>query len=180
MTAPHVRRSARERALQLLFYLEMNPSEQVETAVRQFWEQQATLGPGDRLGSPVAPVSGHDPALQTPEGERLRAFATRLTEGVLRHREALDARLAGYLRNWSLERLGGVERNVLRLALYELFYEQDVPPVVCINEAVDLAKYFSATGAGRFVNGILDRARKEVSRDPRLNPPWRGTGVSRP
>jgi N utilization substance protein B len=63
--------------------------------------------------------------------------------------------------------MGGIERNVLRMAIYEMFYTDDAPPVVCINEAVDLAKYFSSAESGRFVNGILDRACRDVKRPSR-------------
>lgn len=166
----NVRRAARERALQLLFMLEKNPPERLETAVQRFWDQQRMLEreavanmPGHRS---CPDVSGSD----AQDDERLRAFAERLVAGVRQHQRLIDERLEGYLDNWRLDRLGGIERNVLRIAFYELFHEQDVPPVVCINEAVDLAKYFCATGSGRFVNGVLDRARKAVPRDPRRNP----------
>jgi N utilization substance protein B len=63
--------------------------------------------------------------------------------------------------------MGAVDRNVLRLAIYEMFFESETPPVVCINEAVDLAKFFSSFDSGRFVNGILDRACRDVTRPPR-------------
>ena len=98
---------------------------------------------------------------------RLRAFTERLVRGVAANREALDKRLGDYLKNWPMHRLGGVERNVMRLAFYELFFETETPPVVCINEAVDLAKYFSNADAGRFVNGVLDRAAKDANRPAR-------------
>jgi len=63
--------------------------------------------------------------------------------------------------------MGGVDRNVLRLAIFEMFFDEQTPPVVIINEAVDLAKYFSSSESGRFVNGILDRACKDVKRPAR-------------
>ena len=64
--------------------------------------------------------------------------------------------------HWTIRRMGVVERNVLRMALYELRFCKDVPSAVILNEAIDIAKYFSSTESGKFVNGILDRARKEI------------------
>ena len=82
---------------------------------------------------------------------------------MLEHREELDGQLAAHTRNWSLYRLGTVERNVLRIAFFELLH-LDTPPPVVINEAVDVAKYFSTTEAGRFINGILDSAKESLRR----------------
>jgi N utilization substance protein B len=81
---------------------------------------------------------------------------------VLGHLDEIDDKLAAYTKNWPLYRMGTVERNVLRLAFYELLYCSDVPPAVVLNEAIDLAKYFSNTDSGRFVNGILDRLNKDL------------------
>lgn len=155
--ACNLRRTARERALQLLFLLDCNPPRSLDAAIDDFWRQQQLL-------------NREENGLAGPTEESVRAFANRLARGVWRSREEIDDKIAGHLQNWSLGRLGTVERNVLRIAFYELFFEQDVPPVVCINEAVDLAKFYSTTGSGRFVNGILDQASKEVPRDRRQNP----------
>jgi N utilization substance protein B len=154
------RRHAREWALQMLFQLDHNPAPDLERALAEFWRQQeaARADEVEERGRGAAPR----PEEGSLAPERVRAFAERLVRGVAQNREAIDARLAGYVRNWSLGRLGGVERNVMRLAFYELFFETETPPVVCINEAVDLAKYFSNAEAGRFVNGILDRAAKDA------------------
>jgi N utilization substance protein B len=86
----------------------------------------------------------------------VQEFTEALVLGVLREREKLDAQIAPYCENWSLERAGVIERCVLRLAFYEL-ENMDTPAPVVINEAVDLAKYFSNPESGAFVNGILDR-----------------------
>ena len=74
-------------------------------------------------------------------------------------RESLDAQIEPFLENWSLYRLGTIERNVLRLGAWELL-NSDIPSAIVINESVDLAKFFSSTKAGRFVNGVLDRFAK--------------------
>jgi len=163
------RRQAREWALQLLFQLDANPDEKLDGAFDAFWGQQlaSRAEERDNLRDPGAP----DPETADPRdilaAPRIREFAERLVRGVVANRAALDERLTGYVRNWPLHRMGGVERNVMRLALYELFHETETPPVVCINEAVDLAKFFSNTDAGRFVNGVLDRAAKDVKRPAR-------------
>jgi N utilization substance protein B len=78
-----------------------------------------------------------------------------LVEGVEDHRAELDALIEGHARNWSLDRMPAIDRNVLRLALYELKDRPDVPVPVVIDEAVELAKRFSTDDSGRFVNGML-------------------------
>ena len=90
-----------------------------------------------------------------------RAHAARLVEGVLGHLGELDRQIAHYARQWTLPRLAAVDRNVLRVALYELAYGPDVPEAVAINEAVDAAKEYGGEDSGRFVNGVLG----QVSRD---------------
>ena len=102
-----------------------------------------------------------------------RAFAAELISGVLEHLKELDKRIALYTEHWDIRRLNAVDRNVIRTALYEMLYRNDIPPVVSINEAVDISKRFSSNESGRFVNGILDRARKDIKRPARkpLPPP---------
>jgi N utilization substance protein B len=78
-----------------------------------------------------------------------------MVEGVEDHRQQLDELIAEHARNWSLERMPAIDRNVLRLALYELIGRPDVPTPVVIDEAVELAKRFSTDDSGRFVNGML-------------------------
>lgn len=136
------RREARERAVQLLFELDVNPAESIEAVFRDFWNR----ADGDA-------------------GQQ--AFTESLVRGVHEHRDDIDATVQPFLEHWDIRRLGVVERTVVRLAVYEIMYRPDIPPVVSINEAVDLAKYFSSSESGRFVNGILDRVRKEMPRPPR-------------
>jgi N utilization substance protein B len=94
-------------------------------------------------------------------GEEARAYAIRLVDGVLRHQAALDDLLRGAARNWDLERMAGADRNALRLGCYELLHEKDVPMKVAINEAIELGKRFSTEASGAFINGILDRIRRD-------------------
>ena len=84
------------------------------------------------------------------------AFSLDLIEGCLRHREDLDRRIAEAASNWDLGRMAAIDRNLLRIAVYEMTHVSDVPPRVSIHEAVDLAKRYSTGRSGAFVNGILD------------------------
>ncbi|MCU0666817.1 MAG: transcription antitermination factor NusB [Candidatus Omnitrophica bacterium] len=90
-----------------------------------------------------------------------QSFANQLVQGVLDHKEALDKIISQYATNWRLDRMAVVDRNVLRLSCYELMFCDDIPPKVAINEAVDLAKKFSAPESGKFVNGIVDKIKQE-------------------
>ena len=101
--------------------------------------------------------------LNSSEREVLQ-FATKLVQGTLEHREAIDAKLQSVTRNWDLRRMAVVDRNVLRMAVYELMLCQDVPHKVAINEAIEIGKKFSTANSGGFVNGILDRIRIDLSR----------------
>lgn len=170
------RRHARECALQLLFQVEANPSGSLDKMFVDFWHQRRQLEEdGAESFGEAAGIPAENDAAGRELTTRLMTFTEGLVRGVLASREQIDEKIEGCLKNWDLRRLGGVERNVLRLAVFELLIEKDVPPVVCINEAVDLAKFFSATESGRFVNGVLDRLRVETRRDPRNGTPRKGT-----
>lgn len=94
-------------------------------------------------------------------------FAGALVSGTLEQREAIDARLQAVTRNWDLRRMANVDRNVLRMAIYELQFGKGVPPKVAINEAIELAKKYSTANSGGFVNGILDRVRLDLEQERR-------------
>jgi transcription antitermination factor NusB len=94
-----------------------------------------------------------------PEGPGVPAYLRALVAGVAAHQEELDAIIARHSEHWRLERMTIVDRNLLRLAAYELLYEAKIPPKVVINEAVELAKQFGSDDSGAFVNGILDQIR---------------------
>ncbi|MBM4295857.1 MAG: transcription antitermination factor NusB [Deltaproteobacteria bacterium] len=97
--------------------------------------------------------------------EELPAYLGELTVGVASHLEELDALIVRYSEHWRLERMTAVDRNILRLAAYELLFQPDVPPKVAINEAVELAKRYGSENSGAFVNGLLDRIRQALGRD---------------
>lgn len=97
-----------------------------------------------------------------------RAFAENLIKGVIGHQEQIDSGIAGLLENFSFERLAAVDRNVLRVASYELLYCPEVPTPVILNEAIDIAKALSAGESGSFVNGVLDKLAKSLRKpEPR-------------
>lgn len=139
------RRQAREWAVQILFQLDFNPAE-LQATLDTFWP---------------------DPAPR----DKKRAFTRELVEGVLAHKSEIDALIRRQAENWDLDRMGAVERNALRLGVFEMLYRKDIPPVVTINEAVSTVKALSDDNAGRFVNGILDRFRKTLKRPARTAAP---------
>ncbi|RDV82984.1 transcription antitermination factor NusB [Ammonifex thiophilus] len=96
-------------------------------------------------------------------GNASREFATSLVLGTLAHRPQIDRVIEELSRGWRLERMNRVDRNVMRLALYELLFRQDIPPAVAINEAVELAKRYGGEESPRFVNGILGKVAENLS-----------------
>jgi N utilization substance protein B len=95
------------------------------------------------------------------------AFAEELVHGVIRDLAPIDEIVARYARNWAFGRIARVDLAILRLAVHELMRRTDIPPVVSINEAVDIAKKFSTADSGKFVNGILDKVKSEILRPAR-------------
>ncbi|MBR7121277.1 MAG: transcription antitermination factor NusB [Lentisphaeria bacterium] len=87
---------------------------------------------------------------------RARDYAVRLYETVACEQEKIDAAIAGHCRNWDMERISGVERNIMRVAVAEMIFFDDVPAVVSIDEAVGIARDFSGAEAGNFINGVLN------------------------
>lgn len=160
------RREARERAVQFLFQYDLNPSQDVEHALQMFWESQRSAAIAQEHGPATW---GQQVALPPPSEEEaaIRVFADPLIRGVLEHRESLDEQIRKFAQNWDLHRMAAVDRNVLRLAIYEMLHRSDIPPVVSINEAVDIAKKFSTEDSGKFVNGILDKIRADLLRPAR-------------
>lgn len=157
------RRNSREWALQLLFRLDFSPPDgTLEDTFEEFWNQYADIM-AELNGADDGPVE----EFRKPSNKCYRTFAESLVRNIWLKRDEIDLKIEGYLANWSLSRMGSVDRNVLRLAFYELFFSEDTPPVVVLNEAIDIAKYFSTRDSGKFVNGVLDAAMKDVARSPR-------------
>jgi len=139
MGRPH---SARRAALQYHFWRDLHGGEGPET-IADFW------------------------AL-CPAKPNVQLFAQPLIEGMLAHLPEIDHRITRYCENYEFRRISAVDRNVLRLGIFEMFYRDDIPPVVSINEAVDIAKKFSTQDSGKFVNGILDKVKSELMRPARI------------
>ena len=134
------RREGREVALQLLFHWDLNVQQSLSVAeLDLFWEFR-----------PAAPG--------------VRTFAINLLVGVTACQAAIDEKITKYTANYELRRISAVDRNILRMAIYEMLFADDVPPIVAINEAIDIAKKFGTEESGKFVNGVLDRVKLDLSR----------------
>ena len=132
------RRKAREAAVQYHFWRDLQHGEGPEK-LDEFWDF-------------------------CPATSRAREFAQPLIEGMVAHLPEIDERIRRYCENYEFHLISPVDRNVLRLAIYEMLYRDDIPPVVSINEAIELAKTFGSADSGRFVNGILDRVKNDLKR----------------
>jgi len=93
-------------------------------------------------------------------GESVRGFAEDIVNGVNSNKEELDRTITTYAANWEMGRMATVDRNILRIASYELLFAEDIPPKVAINEAIEMAKKYGDKNSGKFVNGILDKINK--------------------
>ncbi len=95
------------------------------------------------------------------------AFAEELIHGTIEHIEELDGHIKALAHNWEFERVAKIDLAILRLAMFEMLHRKDIPPVVSINEAIDLSKLYSSMDAKRFINGVLDRMKDKLGRDSR-------------
>jgi N utilization substance protein B len=142
---PHnARRRGRERALEFLFGLGFTGNEWRD-ALPQFWET-------------------------FPTRDASRQYAEELIEGVEERRAELDVAVDGALQGWTPERVGRIERSILRLAVFEMRFGADVPPKVAINEALELAKAYGAAESTGFINAVLDRLRNGSAPEPAPHP----------
>lgn len=158
------RRQGREWVLQLLVQFDLNPPDSVDAGIEAFWEQQAQLeldALAEEPGGVKKIFTDSHPQTQASLAE-VRVFAEERVRGVWAERAVLDEKIEGFLRNWSLYRLGSVERNALRIGAWEILHCLDIPAPILVNEAIDLAKFFSETKSGKFVNGVLDNLAKNL------------------
>jgi N utilization substance protein B len=138
----------------------VNLRRQARELAVQFLYRHDLAGPGElELERELAALPNAD-----EQPARARPFALELIRGAIERQAVLDEKIRHYAQNWSLERIAAVDRAILRIAIYELLYREDIPPVVSINEAIELAKNYSTEDSGRFVNGILDRVKLELTR----------------
>jgi N utilization substance protein B len=137
------RRQARELAMQALFYMDMQDnvsSQMLESFCENF---------------------------RPPK--KARPFFLTLVNGVLETINDIDARIERFSKNWKIHRMSCVDRNVMRIAVYELLHCEDIPPKVSINEAVDIGKKFGTEDSGAFINGIMDSIREALDKEGKLN-----------
>ena len=127
------RRRSRELALQALFYMDMNQNASQEMLQRFC----------DHFNPP----------------EKSRPFFLKLVGGVIQAMPQIDRMIERFSKNWKLDRMSGVDRNVMRIAVYEILFCEDIPPKVSINEAIDIGKKFGTEDSGAFINGIVDSIR---------------------
>jgi N utilization substance protein B len=130
------RRKAREVALQFLYQLDLHEAEDPMPHELEFWQRH-------------------------PVDTDTQAFAEALVRGSKQHQGKIDQLLAQYAEHWELERMAVVDRNILRMAVFELLWQPEVPAKAAINEAIEIAKKFGTTESSRFVNGVLDRILRE-------------------
>ncbi|MEI7851788.1 MAG: transcription antitermination factor NusB [Kiritimatiellales bacterium] len=147
MTKVTGRRQAREWAVQLLFQTEFNP-DNLDQALADFWNDE-----------------------EKKPSERDTTYVNEVVHGVIEKRREVDRTISKYTQNWDVDRLGVLDRTILRVAVYEMLFRSDIPPVVSINEAVEIAKAYISKESGRFVNGVLDRIQKELNRPSRTHNP---------
>ncbi len=137
------RRLAREMAIQMLYQSEMGGSSAGEVIA------------GFDLTEALRDAQG-DPETHRNTVREAFEYAKMLVQGVIGERGAIDERIQQQADNWRLERMPPVDRNILRLAAYELFFEPETPQLVVVDEAIELAKRFGSEQSGRFINGLLD------------------------
>ena len=147
MTKVTGRRQAREWAVQLLFQTEFNP-DNLDQALADFWNDE-----------------------EKKPSERDQTYVNEVVHGVIEKRRDVDRTISKYTQNWDVDRLGVLDRTIMRVAVYEMLFRSDIPPVVSINEAVEIAKAYISKESGRFVNGVLDRIQKELDRPSRTHTP---------
>ncbi|SHJ29611.1 transcription antitermination factor NusB [Desulfofundulus thermosubterraneus] len=150
------RRQAREAALQVLYQVDVARVDPEEAL--NHLREMASQNPGDFDESDRVNEKDVKIAYLSPKD---MLFARELVAGTLTHLKAFDQVIARLSRDWPLYRMAAVDRNIMRMALYEIFHREDIPNSVAVNEAVELAKTFGGPDSSRFINGILGRVVKE-------------------
>ncbi|MCL1804435.1 MAG: transcription antitermination factor NusB [Clostridiales bacterium] len=145
------RREARELVIKALFAFEIEKSDP--------FRQLAYIAGDEEMSGFGGGASA--PSLSAADDEYVR----RLTSGILSRREELDGLIRTYAVDWEPDRLGGAERNILRMSLYEMLYDEKLHPAIAINEAVDLVKKYCSPEAAGFVNGILGKKAAEMLKE---------------
>ncbi|WP_274365339.1 transcription antitermination factor NusB [Paenibacillus thermotolerans] len=140
------RRSARAIAVQCLYIMEMNRVS-ADAALRTAMEEA---------------LNDNESGMDMTGSDELLAYVKRLMNELVGKKEQIDQIVSKYLQGWQVDRLSKVDREVLRLAVFEMVYSDDIPPKVAVNEAIELAKHFGTEESGKFVNGVLGKMIKEL------------------
>jgi transcription antitermination protein NusB len=152
------RRRSREMALQVLYQLDLTGITPEEGMGLYFDHLSGDKGRDEDAPENDLPSAEDSPSAWSQEVLiEARPFAELLISGVSHHRDEIDRWLVSASEHWRLDRMSTVDRNILRIAIYEMLYCQDIPPKVSINEAIDLGKRFSGQDSGPFINGVLDQ-----------------------
>lgn len=140
------RRLARELALQSLYQMEMNE-----------------VGMNEAIAHVVEEAQNEDEAQLTKSQDKIATQdIAELVQGTLEHKQQIDGLLMDYLKGYKMDRLSRVDREILRLATFEMVFSEGTPPKVVVNEAIELAKHFGTEESGKFVNGVLGKMIKEL------------------
>lgn len=139
------RRDGRVAAVQFLYAWSLNAPRNLAEDIRLFFEQLTT----------------------TEKPREHYHYAEELIGGAITQQAEIDGRIRQLAQNWEFDRIARIDLAILRMAIYEMLYRKDIPPIVSINEAIDLSKQFSTADSKRFVNGILDRLKDQLGRDAR-------------
>jgi N utilization substance protein B len=146
------KRIGRELAMQFLFQTDINENDfSHEQAMSLFWKQ-------------IDEAGDFEPDRQLRKG---KVYAEELITGVLENLKEVDDQLVTHAKKWNLNRMAVVDRNVMRVAIYEMLYRLDIPPIVSINEAVEISKDFSGDKSAAFINGILNGVKDGLARPER-------------
>ena len=144
------RTRSREFALQVLYQLDINQSELGEV-LADFWKDRSDLALSSEEKMAVE---------QDKKDSQIRQYTENILNGTLKNLETVDRLIERFAENWEISRMAYVDRNIMRLATYEMMYSDDIPVKVAINEAVELAKRYGESDSSKFVNGILDKIAK--------------------
>ena len=139
------RRDSRVAAVQFLYAWSLNPPQNLAEDIRVFFEDLTT----------------------TEKPREHYHYAEELIAGAIAQQAEIDARIRQLAHNWEFDRIARIDLAILRMAIFEMLFRKDIPPIVSINEAIDLSKQFSTADSKRFVNGILDRLKDSLGRDAR-------------
>ena len=144
--ALHFKRLGRELAMQFLFECDLAGMDNLAENLKNFWEQAERSGefPSPRIF------------------RKARAYAEKIISGVCEHEADIDSLISSISEKWDISRMSAVDRNIIRVAIFELFHCPDIPALVSINEAIEIAKDYSSVKSGGFINGLLNTVKSQL------------------